>query len=200
MWTLEGHGPVECSILRLLVVKQYQLVIESNERYVISAHNVDCPSMQHNICGFSYSVYGVPNVPNDLCWSTDLQWQSPKFNPGFYDITDGVLMTCAKGGDITPNWESFLKVNRREFGRKKYFRGLGDSSLIHLLPPWIFIHLECQEIKGFLDDLDCHLNVHGISVSHNIATKSQIGIVMVLLFLSDLQDRWIRCYCYRAMD
>ncbi|ELU10156.1 hypothetical protein CAPTEDRAFT_219502 [Capitella teleta] len=81
----------------------------------------------------------VTNTSNDVRWSVDLRWQSPKYNPGFYDITDGVIMHTEKDGVVTPDWASFLKVNRKEVWQTKYFKEIFKTDEFDTIVtgPWI---------------------------------------------------------------
>ena len=64
----------------------------------------------------------LANVSNDVRWSIDLRWQSPHENWGFYDIAEGILFRTARDGDVTPDWDKFLSVDRKEVWQKKYFK------------------------------------------------------------------------------
>ena len=64
----------------------------------------------------------LANVSNDIRWSIDLRWQSPHENWGFYDIAEGILFRTARDGDVTPDWDKFLSVDRKEVWQKKYYK------------------------------------------------------------------------------
>ncbi len=53
-------------------------------------------------------------------WSIDLRWQSPKEKWGFYDIARGVVLRTAEEGTVTPDWDTFLKVDRKKVWQEKY--------------------------------------------------------------------------------
>lgn len=61
------------------------------------------------------------NYSNEIRWSVDLRWQSPKHHWGFYDIGEGVLFRSAENEIKEPDWEKFFSVDRKEIWQKKYF-------------------------------------------------------------------------------
>lgn len=61
------------------------------------------------------------NYSNEIRWSVDLRWQSPKHHWGFYDIGEGVLFRSAEKEIKEPDWEKFFSVDRKEIWQKKYF-------------------------------------------------------------------------------
>ena len=65
-------------------------------------------------------VFSLPNHSNDVRWSVDLRWQSPHEKWGFYNIAEGILFRSSQEGNITPDWEKFLRVNRKEEWQKRY--------------------------------------------------------------------------------
>lgn len=81
----------------------------------------------------------LPNYSTDVRWSIDLRWQSPHEKWGFYNIADGVLMRTAEKGNVTPDWNSFLKVNRKEVWQKRYYSKVfeADEFDTTVTGPWI---------------------------------------------------------------
>ena len=72
------------------------------------------------IWGWFVFVFSLPNHSNDVRWSVDLRWQSPHEKWGFYNIAEGILFRSSQKGNITPDWEKFLRVNRKEEWQKRY--------------------------------------------------------------------------------
>ena len=69
-------------------------------------------------------------MSNDVRWSMDLRWQSPKENYGFYDIADGIVFR-EDGKDVEkPDWETFLAVDRKEVWQKKYYKQVGPVAVV----------------------------------------------------------------------
>lgn len=81
----------------------------------------------------------VPNVSDKVRWSVDLRWQSPKENWGFYNIAAGVPMRSAAEPNISPNWEKFLSINRKEVWQKEYYKEVQKSDPLDTIVtgPWI---------------------------------------------------------------
>lgn len=81
----------------------------------------------------------LANVSNDVRWSIDLRWQSPHENWGFYDIAEGILFRTARDGDVTPDWDKFLSVDRKEVWQKKYFKQVVETDHFDttVTGPWI---------------------------------------------------------------
>ncbi|KAL4219387.1 hypothetical protein ACF0H5_021967 [Mactra antiquata] len=81
----------------------------------------------------------LKNVSNDIRWSIDLRWQSPKEDYGFYGIAEGVLFRDSTGEKITPDWEKFLSVDRKEVWQKKYFKQVVETDHFDttITGPWI---------------------------------------------------------------
>ncbi|KAK3096497.1 hypothetical protein FSP39_000740 [Pinctada imbricata] len=79
------------------------------------------------------------NVSDNIRWSVDLRWQSPEEHWGFYEIGEGVLFRSAKNKDITPNFDKFLSVDRKEVWAKKYFKQVDASDPFDttITGPWI---------------------------------------------------------------
>lgn len=62
----------------------------------------------------------LENVSNDVRWSVDLRWQSPREDFGFYGIQQGVLMRSPEQPDLQPDWEEFFKVDRKAVWQKRH--------------------------------------------------------------------------------
>ena len=62
------------------------------------------------------------NYSDEIRWSVDLRWQSPKHHWGFYDIGEGILFRSAGKQVEKPDWEKFFSVDRKEIWQKKYFK------------------------------------------------------------------------------
>jgi len=62
----------------------------------------------------------TPNTSNDIRWSLDLRWQSPRHHWGYYGIVDGILLRTEDGPLKQPDWQTFLTVNRRVRWLKDY--------------------------------------------------------------------------------
>lgn len=75
---------------------------------------------------FLFFLFSLKNTSNDIRWSIDLRWQSPKVDYGFYGIADGILFR-KDGKDVEPDWEKFLSVDRKEVWQKKYFKQVGTT-------------------------------------------------------------------------
>ena len=63
----------------------------------------------------------LPNFSNDVRWSVDLRWQSPREKWGFYDIAEGVVFRDRLKGNVVPDWKKFLSVNRKEIWQRMHF-------------------------------------------------------------------------------
>ncbi|XP_076436301.1 1-deoxypentalenic acid 11-beta-hydroxylase-like isoform X2 [Babylonia areolata] len=84
----------------------------------------------------------LPNVSNDVRWSVDLRWQSPKENFGFYGIQEGVLMRSPGRPDLQPDWEQFFKVDRKAVWQKRHMLPEGEEAVdpefdTRITGPWI---------------------------------------------------------------
>ena len=62
----------------------------------------------------------MPNTSDDIRWSLDLRWQSPRHHWGYYGIVDGILLRTEDGPLKQPDWQTFLTVNRRVRWLKDY--------------------------------------------------------------------------------
>ena len=81
---------------------------------------------------FKLFHHSLANHSNDVRWSIDLRWQSPHENWGFYDIAEGIVFRTASDGDVKPDWDKFLSVDRKEVWQKKYFKQVREPlSLSH---------------------------------------------------------------------
>ncbi|GFN79695.1 phytanoyl-coa dioxygenase 1-like [Plakobranchus ocellatus] len=69
----------------------------------------------------------LPNLSDEIRWSVDLRWQSPRFNYGFYDIQEGILFRSPNQPNLVPDWDKFFSVDRKEVWRKKYAKALSDE-------------------------------------------------------------------------
>ena len=67
------------------------------------------------------------NYSDEIRWSVDLRWQSPKHHWGFYDIGEGILFRSAGKQVEKPDWEKFFSVDRKEIWQKKYFKQVKNS-------------------------------------------------------------------------
>jgi len=82
----------------------------------------------------------LPNVSNDIRWSVDLRWQSPRHSYGFYDIQDGILFRSPSQPDLQPDWPKFFSVDRKEVWAKKYAKSVEASTGqfdTRITGPWI---------------------------------------------------------------
>lgn len=79
------------------------------------------------------------NYSNEIRWSVDLRWQSPKHHWGFYDIGEGVLFRSAEKEIKEPDWEKFFSVDRKEIWQKKYFAQKDEMDPFDttITGPWI---------------------------------------------------------------
>ena len=66
-------------------------------------------------------------MSNDVRWSVDLRWQSPRQDFGFYGIQQGVLMRCPGQPDLQPDWDEFFKVDRKAVWQKRHMQVEGEE-------------------------------------------------------------------------
>lgn len=107
-----------CSSTILHLIEGKQLSLFFNHVYKkVCFHEKKCSvefNLQHICCS-------LMNYSNEIRWSVDLRWQSPKHHWGFYDIGEGVLFRSAEKEIKEPDWEKFFSVDRKEIWQKKYF-------------------------------------------------------------------------------
>jgi len=82
----------------------------------------------------------LQNFSTDIRWSVDLRWQSPKHNMGFYNIQDGILFRSPDQPNLSPDWDKFFSVDRKEVWQRKYAKSVeastGDFDT-RITGPWI---------------------------------------------------------------
>ena len=71
----------------------------------------------------------LPNVSNDVRWSIDLRWQSPREDFGFYGIQQGILMRSPGQPDLKPDWDEFFKVDRKTVWQKRHMQLEGEEKV-----------------------------------------------------------------------
>ncbi|XP_074642815.1 uncharacterized protein LOC141900020 isoform X2 [Tubulanus polymorphus] len=81
----------------------------------------------------------LPNNSNDVRWSIDLRWQSPKKPWGFYNIQEGAAMRDKNGKKIAVDWKKFMSVNRKEVWQQRYNKQMvqDDQFSTIVTGPWI---------------------------------------------------------------
>lgn len=79
------------------------------------------------------------NTSDKVRWSVDLRWQSPHEKWGFYNIAQGVVFRDPKRPNLEPDWQSFLKVNRKEVWQRMHFDKVLESDPFDttVTGPWI---------------------------------------------------------------
>jgi len=70
----------------------------------------------------------LQNVSQDVRWSVDLRWQSPRHSYGFYDIAQGIVFRHPDQPDLQPKWKEFFAVDRKEVWARKYAKEIPPSS------------------------------------------------------------------------
>ncbi|XP_014791187.1 uncharacterized protein LOC106884357 isoform X1 [Octopus bimaculoides] len=79
------------------------------------------------------------NISNDVRWSVDLRWQSPKEKWGFYNLQEGILMRSEKQPNLEPDWEKFLSTDRKTEWQKRYSKkdeNIDDEFNTCVSGPW----------------------------------------------------------------
>jgi hypothetical protein len=82
----------------------------------------------------------LPNESNDVRWSVDLRWQSPRHDYGFYKIQEGILFRSPDQPNLKPDWTKFFSVDRKEVWQKKYAKLGGTTDWefdTRVTGPWI---------------------------------------------------------------
>ncbi|KAH9500741.1 hypothetical protein Btru_076372 [Bulinus truncatus] len=82
----------------------------------------------------------LPNNSNDIRWSVDLRWQSPRHPYGFYNIQDGILFRSADQPNIRPDWKSFFAIDRKLVWQQKFSKKEkleNDEFDTRVTGPWI---------------------------------------------------------------
>ncbi|KAL8613266.1 hypothetical protein ACOMHN_001590 [Nucella lapillus] len=84
----------------------------------------------------------LPNESNDVRWSVDLRWQSPKESYGFYGMQEGIVMRSAAQPDLKPDWDEFFKVDRKTVWEKRHLQVESDEKVdpefdTRITGPWI---------------------------------------------------------------
>ncbi|CAL1525916.1 unnamed protein product [Lymnaea stagnalis] len=82
----------------------------------------------------------LPNNSNDVRWSVDLRWQSPKLPYGFFGIQDGILFRSPGQPDLKPDWKAFFSVDRKLVWQQRFSKEGDDANNefdTRITGPWI---------------------------------------------------------------